>query len=106
LLVFENNAVGAISYKNLYLSVYASNFIEDERVPRGSLIVGQTWQYVNKRGGPDKRFTNNHEIPIVEYGYIDLTSDTGLNERICLSRTDKGPYFEKAIEALSKIVKA
>jgi len=101
LLIFENNAVGAISYKDLNINVYVSNFIEDEGVPSDSTIVGRTWRYVNKSGGPDKRFSNNPEIPIAKYGYIDLTSSTGLNERICLSRTDKGDYFEKAIKELA-----
>lgn len=101
LLVFENNAVGAVSYKDLNINVYVSNFIEDEGVPSDSTIVGRTWRYVNKSGGPDRRFSNNPEIPIAKYGYIDLTSNTGLNERICLSRTDKGDYFERAIKELA-----
>ena len=105
ILIFENNAVGAISYKDLNLNIYVSNFIEDEEVPKDTKIVGKTWKYVNKRGGPDRRFSYNPEIPIVEYGYIDFTSNTGLNERICLSRTDKGEYFKKAVHALASLNK-
>jgi hypothetical protein len=100
LLVFENNSVGAVSYKDLQITTYVSNFIEAEGVPKDSKIIGKTWKYVNKNGGPDKRFSHNPEIPIVEYSYIELKSKTGLNECICLSRTDKSHTFEKAIQKL------
>ncbi len=102
LLVFENNAVGAVSYNDMKLNIYTNNFIEDDPVPADAKIIGRTWKYVNKNGGPDKRFSNNREIPIAEYGYVDLRSTTGLNERICLSRTDKASYFEKALVVLAK----
>jgi hypothetical protein len=102
-LVFENNAVGGIDYKNLNINTYVSNFIEAEKVPRDAQVVGKTWKYVNKKGGPDKRFSDNPEFPIAEYGYIDFTSKTGLNERICLSRTDKAEYFQKAILQLADV---
>lgn len=100
LLVFENNAVGAVSYSDLTLNIYTGNFIEDNSVPKDATIVDRTWKYVNKKGGPDKRFSHNPQIPIVRYGYIDMTSASGLNERLCLSRIDMGDYFKKAIAEL------
>ncbi len=103
LLVFENNAVGAVSYRDLDFNIYSSNFIEQDGVPSDANIVGRTWKYVNKGGGPDRRFSDNPEIPIAEYGYIELSSKTGLNERISLSKTDKGDHFQRAVKALAKV---
>jgi hypothetical protein len=59
LLVFEPSAVGAISYDQI--SIYASrvNFREQERLPGDAVVTGYTWQYVNKNGGPDRRFSRN-----------------------------------------------
>lgn len=102
LLVFENNAVGAVSYKDLDISAFTGQFVETERVPSDAHIVDYTWRYVNKRGGPDRRFSDNSEIPVVEYGYIEFESASGLCERISISRTDKGEFLVKALRNLAK----
>ncbi len=101
-LVFEANGVGAVSYQNLNISVESTRFIEDDSVPRDAKVVDKTWRYVNKRGGPDKRFKDNRELPIALYEDIHFTSDTGLNERIEISKVGNGNNFEKSISALVK----
>jgi len=103
-LVFEANGVGAVSYPNLNISVESTRFIEDGSVPRDAKIVDKTWKYVNKRGGPDKRFKDNRELPIALYEDIHFTSNTGLNERIEISRVGNGDNFEGSISALAKII--
>ena len=86
LLVFEAESVGAISYASLGVSRSTTRFIESDRVPGDSNVVGRTWRYVNKRGGPDRRFRDNREIPICEYEEIHFTSRTGLNELLQASQ--------------------
>lgn len=103
-LVFEANSVGAVSYPNLNISVESTRFIEDGSVPRDAEVVDRTWKYVNKRGGPDKRFKDNRELPIALYEDIHFTSDTGLNERIEISRVGNGDSFERSISALAKSI--
>ncbi len=41
---------------------------------------------MNKKGGPDRRFANNRELPIALYEEITLRSRTGLNEKLQVSR--------------------
>lgn len=101
-LVFQSDGVGAVSYENLNISVVDTQFIEDGQVPSDSKIVDRTWMYVNKRGGPDKRFKNNMELPIVLYEDIDFTSNTGLNERIEISRIGLGEDLKHSILSLTK----
>ena len=36
---------------------------------------GQTWRFVNKNGGPDRRFNNNIQLPIVLYGQLMVQSN-------------------------------
>lgn len=103
-LVFEKGGIGAVSYKNLNISVGENRFIEEGGVPKGAKIVGRTWKYVNKRGGPDKRFKDNRELPIMIYEEINLTSDTSLNERIEISRVNIGDEFKSAIRDLAKSI--
>ena len=37
------------------------------------------WKYVNKNGGPDRRFNDNRQIPVCRYGEINLKSSDGIN---------------------------
>jgi len=101
-LIFESNGVGAVSYPNLRISVESTRFIEDGSVPSDAKVVDRTWKYVNKRGGPDKRFKDNRELPIALYEDLNFTSDTGLNERIEISRVGFGDSFSNAINMLTK----
>lgn len=103
-LVFEANSVGAVSYTNLNISVDATRFIEDGSVPTDAKVVDRTWKYVNKCGGPDKRFKDNRELPIALYEDINFTSDTGLNERVEISKVGIGDSLERSISELAKSI--
>ena len=76
--VFEGSRVGAVAYADLRAITSTSEFREDKDVPGDAQVVGSTWRYVNKKGGPDRRFANNREIPIVRYGGLELTSGEGM----------------------------
>jgi hypothetical protein len=99
ILVFERNAVGAASYRDLMIERSTGRFIEDGVLPQDATVVDRTWKYVNKKGGPDKRFRDNRELPIALYEYIHLTSGSGLNELIQFSRPDAGRAFEVSLQA-------
>lgn len=103
ILFFENDKVGAISYENLIITIESTRFIESDTVPSDATIVDKTWKYVNKKGGPDKRFNDNRELPIVLYEDINFKSHTGLNERIEVSKANISEALKEAIYQLSKI---
>lgn len=96
-LVFEPSGVGAVSYENLSIDVSSKRFIEDGSVPKDAQIVDRTWAFINKSGGPDRRFKNNRELPIALYEEVHLRSQTGLNECIQLSRHGIAHRFSSAI---------
>jgi len=79
LLVYDSSGVGAISYEDLQIQAGQTRFVETEYVPDASQ-VGSTWRFVNKDGGPDRRFNNNRQLPIMLYGEVSLRSHSGLNE--------------------------
>ncbi len=103
LLVFEPAAVGAVSYSDLNLNVAETQFIEEESVPQDAAVVGRTWRYVNKKGGPDRRFKDNREIPICAYEQIHLSSSTGLNEIIQVSRRGAASALREALTSLKRL---
>jgi hypothetical protein len=102
LLVYDSHGVGGVDYTALQLEARHTRFIEDEAVPRDAQVVDRTWQYVNKRGGPDRRFKNNRQLPVCLYNELSLQSASGLNELIQLSKADIAEGFVKAIDGLAK----
>lgn len=106
LLVFEPNGVGAVSYSNLSAGNSDSRFIEQEGVPRDAKVVDRTWRYVNKSGGPDRRFKDNQELPIALYGEITFESDSGLNEMIQISRLGVAERIVGALRELGRVTRA
>jgi hypothetical protein len=78
----------------------AIRLIESEVVPPDSEIVGETWEKVNKDGGPDRRFQGNRQLPIIQYGELELKTASGLNERYQFSNPAPTQAFMRAFVAL------
>jgi hypothetical protein len=106
MLVVHDDKVGAVAYDALQIRWQTSRFIEEGAVPPDAHIVGQTWKHPNKNGGPDRRFANNHQIPICLYESIHLTSRNGLNELVEVSRTGMAEPFASSINALVDVTGA
>jgi hypothetical protein len=73
-----------------------SRFIETGTIPGDTKIIDKTWAKVNKNGSPDKRFKGNYQIPIVQYGEISLSTNTGLNEKYHFSNYEFTQKFGSA----------
>ena len=86
LLVKRGGTFAAVFYKNLRITGFTTRFIEDESVPHDAQVIDQTWRYLNKSGGPDRRFNNNRQLPICAYSEYTLSSDTGIYEVITTSK--------------------
>ena len=88
LIVFQGGKLGALSYSDISFSTNTTQFVEDGATPTDATVVGQTWQYVNRGGGPDRRFKNNRKLPICLYGEAKLQSPSGLDTIIMFSNAD------------------
>lgn len=73
MLFFGPQGVSSLKYTEVNATASDMNFREDGVVPPDSTNVGTTWQYVNKNGGPDKRFANNRQLPIQRYSDFRFT---------------------------------
>ena len=100
ILVYDRGGVGAVDYRDLRFQVRSTQFVEGESVPSDAKIVGNTWKYVNKSGGPDKRFKDNRELPICQYEEMSLTSQSGLSETLQLSKVGPAGDFSTAVMRL------
>jgi hypothetical protein len=93
IFVRQRGRYGAVSYDSLTVSFSPTRFIEDQGVPADAQIVDYTWRFVNKKGGPDRRFSNNRQLPIAQYGFIQLQSNTGLNIHLNVSNLAAASTF-------------
>jgi hypothetical protein len=103
LLVYDAAGVGAVSYRTLEISAARQRFIEGGGVPSDATVVDRTWRYVNKSGGPDRRFSHNPPIPVCLYDEIVLRTPSGLNEVVQVSRAGTGEGFAAAVRHLATV---
>lgn len=78
ILVRSGRKYSDARYSDVEAAAYPQRFIETERPPRDSKQVDTTWRFVNKGGGPDRRFNNNVQLPVLLYGRLELSSRNGL----------------------------
>jgi hypothetical protein len=102
LLVRQQGQYGAVDYRTLQVTVHPTSFIEDGRVPRDAEVIRHTWQYVNKKGGPDRRFKNNRQLPVMRYGEVQLTSPSGLNLVLHVSNAGVADSFARGVTQLQQ----
>lgn len=86
-----------VEWKDVSVEQSLSRFIETDPVPSDSEVVGHTWAKANKDGSPDRRFSDNRQIPIAKYGEIWLSSPTGLYEAYMVSSYAKSEDFAAAV---------
>lgn len=97
-LFVRKRKVGAIDYSDFIINVSSTRFVESDPVPKDAQIVGQTWQYVNKNGTPDRRHKDNKQFPVCMYGQITLRSASGLNVELHISNLQNTLDFAELIK--------
>ena len=103
ILAYDSHGIGAVSFQDLSLTAEPTRFIETDGIPRDAKVVDRTWTFVNKSGGPDRRFQNNRELPIVLYEELNIRSISGLNERLQFSVAGASSGFIAAVQGLATI---
>ena len=97
ILYRESKAAFALIESQTVRIEYAPvSFHETNSIPSDSHVIGHTWVKANKDGSPDRRFANNHQIPIVQYGGLHFSSPNGLNVRYQCSNVALAQRFATA----------
>lgn len=99
------SSFSVIPYTSVSLNGIRRRFNEDDVLPADSRHLGYTWKYVNKSGGPDKRFADNKQIPVMEYG--DLTIEYATNSsRFMFSNSDALIAFSDSFSEMATASKS
>ncbi len=84
-----------ISLTTIIIQEYKTRFIEEQEVPSDSIVLNYTYQYVNKNGRPDKRYTYNPRHAVLAYSEINFPS---LYLKYQISNTDAASSFASKFE--------
>ncbi len=103
-LIEENKQFGAVRYETIRTAVRDQRMIMDS-APSDATIVGQTWKYVNKNGGPDRRFKDNRQLPICLFQEIGMVSEGGFKGLLQVSRHGISGAYGSAVTELGKLTK-
>ena len=86
LLIYGQSGIQSVVYSDLTLEPGAVLFVEQGIVPSDAVVVDTTWRYINRDGGPDRRFKDNRPLPVVRYGILNISAHSGLRLRLHLSK--------------------
>lgn len=105
LIIYDSkNKFAIVGYNELDFEFSQARFVETESVPSDTKVLEYTWDKVNKNGKRDKRFKSNFQIPIVQYGKIELKSPTGLHEVYQFSNYEMAYEFSSAFIDYQKAI--
>lgn len=94
-----DGAFALVDLRDLETEASITAFHEAEGVPSDSKVIGSTWAKTNKDGSPDRRFKENFQIPICQYGRIGFRSKSGITEDYMFSNSDAAYAFAAAVKA-------
>ncbi len=100
ILVRDGRHYADMPYSGCRVAGAATRFIERGSVPRDGERIGATWRYVNKGGGPDRRYKNNPQLPIMRYGELTLIAQPGFSFVWQTSRAAAAPALSSALAAI------
>ena len=84
--VINGSACSAIHYEHVKWVMNMTRFVES-KAPEDSQVVDRTWQYVNKKGGPDRRFSYNPMFVVCSYGELVVNFANCRHVKLMLSGT-------------------
>ena len=104
-VMFESpSRMGILDITELDVAYEATQFIESEAIPPDGTKVGQVWEKSNKDGSRDKRYAENRQFPLMQYGEITFRSGSGICEKYMFSDAKRAEDFFGAIEAFKNLL--
>jgi hypothetical protein len=101
ILIRDGKHYADVAYRNSRAEAAPQRFIEDGAVSSDSELIGHTWQYVNVKGGPDRRFKNNRQLPILRYGRLTLAGEAGYRGIFDFSNTAASSALAGALQDMA-----
>ena len=84
---------GIVEMSQLELNYKDTEFVETEVTPKDAEHIRSVWEKSNKDGSRDKRYSENKQLPVMGYGEITLSSETGIYEKYMFSNASSAKSF-------------
>lgn len=81
----KGKRVKALNYRDLTLSLGITHFVETEVTASDARLIKYTWLGITNTGKRDKRYINNQQVPVYEYGEIIFDSGRTLHVKLMCS---------------------
>ncbi len=104
LMLTHQKQLGLIDLSDVSIEFRQQQFLEEEDVPSDTTVIDHTWKRINKDGSPDRRFSDNRQLPVVRYGELHLTSPSGLNEEYWFSNAESAGNFADAFSKYRTLI--
>ncbi len=104
LLIEQGRRVASVPYREIQVTIGLGRFVESRPLAPDARVINYTWQFVNKDGGPDRRFRYNRQMPVVEVAYIGLQSQSGVNLLIQASNRQNAEMFVQHLKAFRPLI--
>jgi hypothetical protein len=98
-LYYDKSGAAQFEYSALQLSAGTTEVPQDH-VPRDGKQVSVTWKHIKQDGTADRRFKDNPERPICEFGTLGIHVDTGLKVLLTTSNPAAPAAFVAAMQPL------
>ncbi|TXD39296.1 DUF4236 domain-containing protein [Lujinxingia vulgaris] len=89
---------GIVDIREVDFKFSEVRFQESGPIPGDSVVIDHVWAKTNKNGTRDKRFKDNYQIPVAQYGEIHVKSPGGVNEVFCFSDCGKAAAFAASMD--------
>lgn len=104
ILIRDKGEIALIDLKEVDVDFALTRFIETESVPNDSEVIDHTWAKANKDGTRDRRFSDNYQIPIAQYGEFHIKTNQGLNEVYMVSNASALVEFSNAFNDFHRLL--
>jgi len=96
--------MGILDMAELEVAYESTRFIETEEIPPDGTRVGEVWEKSNKDGSRDKRYAENRQLAVMEYGEITFRSRSGIYEKYMFSNARSAEKFFNALVGLKNLL--
>ena len=96
--------LGILDITELEVDYKPNHFVERESIPQDSKVIGKAWEKSNKDGSRDKRYSENQQLPIMEYGEVTFSSKSGIHEKYMFSDAEAAENFVNSLLEFKNLI--
>jgi hypothetical protein len=99
ILVQDEATISSLSYSHIRVTYESVTHAEEGGVPPGARVLRTRWKYETRLGRPDRRYRNNVQLPVVQYGRVLFATEERVLGTLQTAEIGRGAGLRDAVEA-------